>query len=428
MMKYFWPAFGLFLLQLFSAPALAVDSFELDVPSGETLTIDEYPASSKTLLLWFPSERGFGDRLEPVFTELAQSGVNVWAVLLHDSYLLPTGKHSLEKITVTDMLPILKQAQQRGFDKVFILGANRSTGLLLQLAYQWQLQQPASALLKGLLFFSPHLTLPADKLGEDADFIDISAYSNLPVYILQTEYSTKFARIGELSRRLAVGGSPVFIHSLRGVLNGFYLRLDDEMGKQDRATLAALPGIIRQAIKLMQYTPASPLIKAKSIHDNQSVVARKQKASTDYQPGLQRYKGKLKRIALKLKNLDGKDFDLDDYRGRVVLVNFWATWCAPCIEEMPSLSRLNNRMKGKPFKLIAVNIGEIPQNIRKFLQRIPANFEILVDPASKAVRDWKVYAYPSNYIVDKQGEIHFAYRGALEWDAPEVMETIESLF
>ena len=77
--------------------------------------------------------------------------------------------------------------------------------------------------------------------------------------------------------------------------------------------------------------------------------------------------------------------------------------------------------------MLAVNIGEQPEAIRRFMQRIPVNFDILLDPESRAVRDWKVYAYPSNYLVDRSGRIRYGYRGALAWDAPEIVETIESL-
>ena len=84
-------------------------------------------------------------------------------------------------------------------------------------------------------------------------------------------------------------------------------------------------------------------------------------------------------------------------------------------------------MKGKPFKVLAVNIGETREDIRLFLEKIPINFDVLLDSNGNAVRDWKVYAYPSNYLIDREGKIRYAYRGALEWDAPEVVATIEGL-
>lgn len=428
-MKILPPVLLLLALVLNAGASLAAQqSFELEVPSGETLSVDDYSASSKNLLIWLPSERGFGDRLPPVFSRLAELGINVWAVLLHDSYILPTGKHSLENIDVNDLTPLLDQALKRGFEQVFILGANRSSKLALELAYRWQRAHAGSNLLHGLLLFSPHLTKSTTGLGVDADFIKISAYSNLPVYILQTEYSTKFARVAELANQLSKGGSAVFIHSLRGVLNGYYIRKNDELSNTDLRMMERLPAVLKQAIRLLQATPVASLDT--SFQQQEAGASKKTAvaASTATEPALHRFRGLNKRIPLKLENLQGDQFDLRSYRGKVVLVNFWATWCAPCIEEMPSLSRLNNKMTDKPFKIVAVNIGESRKNIRKFLQRIPANFEILVDPDNKAVRVWKVYAYPSNFIVGKNGEIVLAYRGALQWDSPDVIKKLESLF
>ncbi len=415
-----------FLLAIYSTSSIAATtSFDLEVPSGETLSVDAYAAAGKTLLIWLPSERGFGDYLPTAFPRLARAGINVWAALLHDSYVIPSGRHSLDGIAIGDLLTLIDAAKQHGYRDVYILGAYRSAAIALKLAYRWQQLHPDADLLKGLIFLTPNLVRPLNVLGEDTGFQQIASYSNLPIYILQAEYSTKFARVGALARQLEHGGSPVFVQNLRGVINGYYMRPDEELSDQDRAARLQLPARVVQAIQMLQRSHAARLDASYALKDNAAVAANTAR-KTDL-PGLHPYKGKQKTIALKLHSLDGQAFDLNEYRGQVVLVNFWATWCAPCIEEMPSLSRLNTRMQGKPFKIVAVNIGETAQKIRAFLKKIPANFEILLDPDNTAVRDWKVYAYPSNYIVDREGKIHFAYRGALQWDSEDIMKTIESL-
>jgi thiol-disulfide isomerase/thioredoxin len=418
----------IFLLAIYSGYTFAAaKTFDLEVQSGETLSIDEYAANSETLLIWLPSERGFGDNLAPVFSQLAQSGLNIWAALLHDSYIIPPGRHSLDGIATEDLLTVLDEAKRRGFRDVFILGAYRSAAMALKLAYRWQQLNAGSQILKGLIFFTPNLTRPLQDLGEDTGFIDLTAYSNLPVYILQTEYSTKFARVGDLSRRLGEGGSPVFLQNLRGVINGYYMRPDDELSQQDRSMRSKLSVLVLQAIRRLRFTAPAPF-KNSPVLRNEVIAGTAAKPQIAQLPGLRLFTGKQKKVALKLKNLQGQSFDLADYGGQVVLVNFWATWCAPCVEEMPSLSRLNDKMKGRPFKIVAVNIGENPQVIREFLKKIPANFEILLDSDSQAVRDWKVYAYPSNYVIDRQGDIRLAFRGALEWDSDDIITSLEPLF
>ncbi len=414
---------GLFLISLNSAIA-DTPSFDLSVPSGETLTVEQYPAASKTLLIWLPSSRGFGENMPQLAAEIAKSGVTVWAAMLHDSYVIPPGRGSLDEIETDDLTALIEEAKRQGYQKVFVLGVYRTAAIALKMAYRWQQIQGQAGILRGLLLFSPNLKKPLDELGEDTGLIELVHFSNLPIFILQSEYSTNFARVSDLLQQLSQGGSPVYLQVLRGVINGYYRRPQEDLKEADLAARAALPHRVAQAIRLLQNTiPAAfdgsfQLDQPKNLGESQVKKV---------EPGLHPYKGREKSIPLKLQSLEGQSYDLNDFAGQVVLVNFWATWCAPCVEEMPSLSRLNEKMRDKPFTLLAVNIGEQPRVIRQFLQKIPVNFDILLDPDSQAVRDWKVYAYPSNYVIDPQGVIRLAYRGALHWDSPAVIESLESL-
>ena len=93
---------------------------------------------------------------------------------------------------------------------------------------------------------------------------------------------------------------------------------------------------------------------------------------------------------LELADLDGRVQRLADYRGKVVLINFWATWCEPCRDEMPSLQRLQKRFAGKPFVVLAVNVGESEARIGEFLQKLPLDFTFLRDHSSAAMKAWRV--------------------------------------
>ena len=130
---------------------------------------------------------------------------------------------------------------------------------------------------------------------------------------------------------------------------------------------------------------------------------------------------------LQLADIAGKMHRLADYRGKVVLVNFWATWCAPCREEMPSIERLRQAMKSKPFAVLAVNLAEPPARVRDFLQSMPLGFPILLDADMAATQAWKVRQLPASFVVGPDGRIRYSYIGDLDWSRDAVRKTLTEL-
>jgi len=133
--------------------------------------------------------------------------------------------------------------------------------------------------------------------------------------------------------------------------------------------------------------------------------------------------------ALKLKDLDGRLHDLAQFKDKVVLINFWATWCPPCRREMPSMGRLAQFFKDKPFVVLAVDVGEDPDTIEVFnsqLDTVPT-FPILLDTRSHVMRAWKVAGLPTTFLVDQQGRIVATAIGGREFDHPEIVKTIRGL-
>ena len=119
--------------------------------------------------------------------------------------------------------------------------------------------------------------------------------------------------------------------------------------------------------------------------------------------------------ALVLKDLKGATIDLADYRGKVVLLNFWATWCEPCRDEMPSMQELKRRLAGRPFEVLAVNLAESETKVADFVRRFPVDFTIPLDRNSAARRDWNVKVLPTSFVIAPDGSVRYSVVGELNW-------------
>lgn len=130
--------------------------------------------------------------------------------------------------------------------------------------------------------------------------------------------------------------------------------------------------------------------------------------------------------ALALKDLYGREHQLADYRGRLVLVSFWATWCEPCRDEMPSFDRLRRRFDGR-LEVLAVNYGEGEARVRAFLGKIPVGFPVLLDRDATAAKAWQARVLPTTFLVDPAGRVRYSAVGELDWSAPSIEATLRSL-
>jgi thiol-disulfide isomerase/thioredoxin len=127
---------------------------------------------------------------------------------------------------------------------------------------------------------------------------------------------------------------------------------------------------------------------------------------------------------LELADSDGRTRNLSEWRGKTIVVNFWATWCEPCRDEMPSLERLRKRMGGSRFDVVAVNVGESPERVARFTREFPVTFPILYDREREAALRWKVRGYPTSYVIGPDGRIRYYFVGELDWTSDEVVRVI----
>ena len=130
-----------------------------------------------------------------------------------------------------------------------------------------------------------------------------------------------------------------------------------------------------------------------------------------------------------LQDMDEEMVRFSDYRGKVVLLNFWATWCPPCIREMPSMERLHQQVDAESFKVIAVNQMEDADEVFAFTGQleIDPTFEILFDTTSEVSQSYAVRGLPTTYLIDKKGNIRYRAVGGREFDHAEVIKIINQL-
>ena len=128
-----------------------------------------------------------------------------------------------------------------------------------------------------------------------------------------------------------------------------------------------------------------------------------------------------------LPDTEGDTHRLSDYRGQVVIVNFWAVWCAPCRKEMPSMQRAWEQVRDQEVTLLAVNWGDSEEDIAKFKEKYPVDFPLLLDEDKSLPEQWGVKGLPTTFVVDPEGRLVYRIVGEREWDDPELLAQVLAL-
>jgi cytochrome c biogenesis protein CcmG, thiol:disulfide interchange protein DsbE len=123
----------------------------------------------------------------------------------------------------------------------------------------------------------------------------------------------------------------------------------------------------------------------------------------------------------------GKPGHLSDYRGKVVVLNFWASWCPPCVEETPALNRLQKYIESRNGVVLGVSVDEDAAAYQKFLKDQNVDFPTYRDPSRKTPLDYGTSMYPETYIIDRQGKIARKVIGPQQWDSPEMLAYFDAI-
>jgi peroxiredoxin len=162
---------------------------------------------------------------------------------------------------------------------------------------------------------------------------------------------------------------------------------------------------------LLQILPAILVfvLTSSTIHADQQLTPMvKQPAAPDFQ----------------LSDLEGTPVTMQDYRGKVLIINFWATWCPPCRAELPSMNRAWKKLEQQGVAMIAINIGEDEESIRSFLKDYPIDFQVLLDKDSQSLQQWQINGLPTSYVVGRNGFIYYQAVGDREWDNEQLLKKV----
>lgn len=391
----------------------------IEAASGNDISIRVFGAAADVRLLWVPSEFGLGQGETGLAQALATRGIEVWQPDLHGSYFLVPGRQSYASVPAADLADLFEAATEDE-RAVYLLAGGRGAALVLEAANLWQQDHPGDPRLAGAILLHPNMLAGIAQAGRPAEYLPIAGATNLPLYIFQPVLSAKHYYLKGLTDRFSEGGATVYTHELSEISDGFAARPD--VTPSERKARERLPALIAQAMRLLASAP-------RSSSPPPSVAATTSVAPQRMRVNLQALPEAAPSPPMVFQDLQGQRHRLEDYAGRVVLLNFWATWCPPCVKELPSLERLRIALADTAFAVVTVDVGERPDEVRDFFERhgIKVGFPVLLDPQGRSVQDWRVIAFPTSYLLDRRGRLRYGLFGAIEWDAPVTVTQIRAL-
>lgn len=130
----------------------------------------------------------------------------------------------------------------------------------------------------------------------------------------------------------------------------------------------------------------------------------------------------------KLSSLgDSQSSTLSQYPGKVLYVDFWASWCGPCAKSFPFMNELHSQLKDQGLQIVAVNLDEKPEEAQAFLSQYPAQFTVAADASKQCAKDFGVKAMPSSYLIDRKGKVHHIHLGFRPGEAKDLRQVVEQL-
>lgn len=388
---------------------------ELEI-GEETYTLtalkkEDHSSRSERLYLWIgePAWPNNGDAM--VVQGLSKTG-DVWYLDTPEALFLERSRITMRGLDggfVTDLVNLATEQ----YSEVILVTLDVGAVPVLRGLRKWQEQASASlrSRFKNLILLYPSLFVNAPVAGETPELYPITFNSALPITILQPEQGAQANTIGISERALKMGGSLVNTIQVPIATDGYFKYQDIILMAKDAAQ--RIPKISNDKIaRLNQLNYQVAKMDPIELNAPQSQIIA----------GMVKLKQPKPMQPFTLQSLEGQTIRVPrDYQGKALLVNFWATWCPHCVEEIPSMNRALNQLDKTRFAMISVSYKDTQQIMETFVKKVNVDFPILMDYNGQISEQWKVFAYPSSFLIDANGKIQYAINSGSIWDSPEML-------
>ena len=404
-------------LLIFWASAVAADEWVVTDMEDNEIPIQVLPAQGPFLAIWLTDLADSNPAFDELLHAVSSAGMEIWRVDLLQAYFLNRSRELTRQLSGAGVAAILAAAHERTDKRILLVGYDRLVLPLLRGIRLWQLQWRGDSRLAGAVLFYPNPFGPAPAAGVDPILDPVVNATNVPVLVVQPEIGVLRWRLQDVLDAFWNSGVPAFSRVLPGVRDSYLVRETRETLPADGQAVAETPELVAAAARLL--AAQAPIRTSPTPHITEIPAGRALGIVPVAPP----------RPAPDVDSVDarGAPHRLGDYAGKVVLVNFWATWCPPCVEEIPSMNRLASGFGPEDFAILSVNFRETPERILGFLRRVEVDFPVLLDPEGQIAEHWKVFSFPSSFLMDRQGRLRFSVNNAIAWDEEDTRRVVDGL-
>ncbi|HIJ21647.1 MAG: TlpA family protein disulfide reductase [Gammaproteobacteria bacterium] len=405
----------LLTLPLFNSHALTIqDSVEND------FEIQVMEAEGDLLTLWITDlveeER---PHLDQLLGELQQSGVEVWSTRVLEDLFLTRDDASILSLDGSHIAALIEAAHQHSDKQILLVSYDKMSIALLRGIRRWQQQYQNRNRISGAALLYPNLFSAPARAGDQPTAAPILSQTNIPVTLFQPEKGQHAKRISKIVEALWEAESAAILFPLANIRDWYIMH---EPGKYpaEQPVREQFPQHLKQIHRQMQFSSFPDMAAATEAQPQRGVGEKNLSRLIEIpeQPLAPNFT---------LQNLNGDSQSLTQLRGKVVLVNFWASWCPPCIEEMPSMNHIYQRYKAHGLEIAAINFQESPSEISQFMAKVKIDFPVLFDLDGEVAQQWNVFSMPTSFLVDRSGRVRYSVNRSIHWDQPKTIQVLDQL-